>query len=146
MTIQNAHRLAATLAFLIILTFFSSTLIAELLGNDRVISATKHAIVYGIWLLVPVMALTGITGMKLAPKASSGPIGRKKKRMPIIALNGLLILIPAAIYLDHLASQGLMTGVFWWVQGLELTAGAANLILMGLNVIDGRRLRPRSRC
>lgn len=74
----------------------------------------------------------------MAPKVKSGvgPIGRKKKRMPIIALNGLLILLPCAIYLNVLASQGLFNQLFYLIQGVELIAGSINLTLMALNIRD----------
>ncbi|MEV5574324.1 hypothetical protein AB0L06_30180 [Spirillospora sp. NPDC052269] len=63
--------------------------------------------------------------------------------MPFIAANGLLILVPAALYLDRLASRGGFGTLFYAVQALELTAGAANLTLMSLNLRDGLRLTGR---
>ena len=62
------------------------------------------------------------------------------KRMPFIAANGLLILVPAAIFLDQWASAGAFDTKFYLVQAVELLAGAVNLTLMGLNMRDGLRL------
>ena len=139
-SLRTLHRAAAMSAFLLILAFFTSSLIVELLGSPEAIATVKQSIVYGIGLLIPMMALTGITGAKLAPNASSGPIGSKKKRMPVIALNGLLVLVPAALYLNNLAGQGRFDTAFYTVQAVELLAGFINLVLMSLNIRDGRQL------
>lgn len=65
--------------------------------------------------------------------------------MPFIAGNGLLILIPAALYLATLASRGEFGGLFYAIQTIELVAGAVNLMLMSLNIRDGFRLTGRLR-
>jgi len=78
--------------------------------------------------------------------ASRNPtILRKKRRMPFIAGNGLLILVPSALYLAALASRGDFGIIFYTVQALELVAGATNLVLMALNIGDGLRLTRRGR-
>jgi hypothetical protein len=138
--ISYLHRIAGVFAFLIILSFFSSTLITELMGDQAAILTVKTVISYGVWILIPLMMITGVTGSKMAPKANAGPIGKKKKRMPFIALNGLLILLPCAIYLQHLASSGSFDMTFYTVQAAELIAGFINLVLMSLNIRDGIRV------
>jgi hypothetical protein len=65
--------------------------------------------------------------------------------MPFIAVNGLLVLIPCAIFLNRWAAAGTLDSTFYLVQGLELLAGAANLTLMGLNIRDGLRMSGRFR-
>ncbi len=135
------HAVAATLALLIITTFFISTLVSELFGDKQQIVTVKTYIFYAIWLLIPLMATTGIIGNKLAPNAKSGVIGKKKKRMPFIALNGIFILIPSAIYLRSLAIVNIFDTTFYLVQALELTAGLINITLMSLNLNDGLKLR-----
>jgi len=67
----------------------------------------------------------------------------KKKRMPVIALNGLLILLPAAFYLQSKAAVGDFDAQFYLVQALELVAGALNLTLMGFNIRDGLTMTGR---
>jgi hypothetical protein len=68
--------------------------------------------------------------------------------MPVIAGNGLLILVPAALVLDRWAAAGAFDARFYVVQAVELLAGGTNLTLMGLDMRDGLRLsgrfRPRS--
>lgn len=60
--------------------------------------------------------------------------------MPLIAGNGILILVPAVLYLDHLASNRDFGAAFVTVQAIELVAGLVNLVLMSLNIRDGMRL------
>lgn len=144
-TLSTIHRTAALTAFLLILSFFLSTVLVEIFGGYNAILTVKTYICYAVWLLIPAMATAGITGAKLAPKATKGLIGAKKKRMPFVAANGLLILLPAAIYLQHLASIGSFDTTFYVIQGIELVAGFTNLTLMGLNIRDGLKMtRARS--
>lgn len=136
--IKMLHRTCAVLAFVTIASFFSSTLISELFSSHQTVAQVKQVIAYAVWGLIPLMAITGATGAKLAPnvKMGVGPIGRKKKRMPIIAINGLVVLLPAALYLNSLASQGDFGATFYTIQVIELIAGAVNLTLMSLNLRD----------
>ncbi|MEO7942653.1 MAG: hypothetical protein ABIR34_04550 [Marmoricola sp.] len=60
--------------------------------------------------------------------------------MPFVAANGVLILVPAVIYLDRLASRGDFGTMFVTVQSIELIAGLVNLLLMSLNIRDGMQL------
>jgi hypothetical protein len=65
--------------------------------------------------------------------------------MPLIAANGLLVLIPSALFLAAKARAGEFDTTFYAVQALELAAGATNLILLGLNMRDGFKLSGRFR-
>lgn len=67
----------------------------------------------------------------------------KKKRMPFIAVNGLFVLVPSAIFLNRWAALGAFDTMFYLVQSVELVAGAANLTLMGLNIRDGLKISGR---
>ena len=60
--------------------------------------------------------------------------------MPFVGANGILILFPSAIYLDHLAASGSFDMPFYLVQGLELIAGSINLTLMSINIRNGSKL------
>ncbi|MGR5360035.1 hypothetical protein ACPV54_04190 [Vibrio mediterranei] len=146
-SISLLHRTAAIIAFLLILSFFTSSVLVELFGSEQAVTAVKAVIFFSVWILIPCMAIAGITGSKLAPKASKGILGTKKKRMPFIAANGMLVLLPCAIYLHTLASKGQFDHTFYWIQGMEFVAGFINLTLMGLNIRDGLRLKnKRSPC
>jgi len=77
----------------------------------------------------------------LAKGRRAGLIGAKIKRMPFIAGNGILILIPSALFLAIKAEATEFDGWFYAVQLLELIAGATNITLLGLNMRDGLRVK-----
>lgn len=142
----TVHRLAASVAILCIATFFSATIFVELFGTRESIATLKSLIVWpGLFILVPSIALTGGSGFALAKSRSGKLVLQKKKRMPFIVANGILVLIPCAVFLDRWASAGTFDTSFYVVQGIELLAGATNLILMGVNVRDGLRMSGRFR-
>ncbi|MEZ8824518.1 hypothetical protein AB6E04_09140 [Vibrio amylolyticus] len=136
-SIKTLHKIAAIIAFLMILSFFTSTVLVELLGSQQNIIEVKRVISYAVLFLIPTMAVVGITGSKMAGNSQNARIFAKKKRTPIIALNGLLILTPCAFYLLYLAERLQFDRVFYLVQGIELVAGLVNLSLMALNIRDG---------
>ncbi|MBQ4811387.1 hypothetical protein J8M20_08565 [Pseudoalteromonas luteoviolacea] len=137
----KVHAVSATLALLLISTFFVSTSISEVVGDYDDIKTVKTIIFYLIWVVIPLMGVAGITGNKLAPKAHGGIIGRKKRRMPFVAANGVLVLVPCAIYLKTLAVTGSFDSTFYIVQCVELIAGFLNITLMSLNMRDGLSIR-----
>ncbi|MBL4659603.1 MAG: hypothetical protein JKY19_04550 [Alcanivoracaceae bacterium] len=138
---QYIHRIAAIIATLCIATFFTSSIIVELFGSLNSIALVKSLIVMpGLFILIPAIATTGATGFSLAKNRKGRFVNAKKKRMPIIALNGLFLLLPAAIFLNQWAASGIFDNRFYLVQALELLVGAINLVLMGLNIRDGLKL------
>jgi hypothetical protein len=139
--IKIIHPLAGTLAMLTIATFWLSTAITELFASDAVVIAVKTAIPWGFLLLIPALMAAGGSGFALASGRRAGLVGAKIKRMPLIAANGIMILIPAALFLASKATAGAFDAVFYGVQALELAAGAANIALLGLNLRDGLRMR-----
>lgn len=144
--INKIHPFAAVVAMLCIATFFTSTILVELFGSYEAIATVKHLIVIpGLFILIPAIAATGGTGFALSKGRKGQLIGNKRRRMPLIAANGLLVLLPAAIFLDQWAGTGSFDTKFYIVQGLELLAGAINLSLMGLNMRGGLIMSGRSR-
>ena len=139
------HPVAGSVAMLTIATFWLSTIASELSGSVEAVIAVKRAIPWGFFLLIPMLATTGGTGFALAQGRKAGLVGTKLKRMPFIAANGLLVLVPAALYLAYKASAGTFDAAFYSVQALELIAGAINLTLLGLNMRDGFKLTSRRR-
>ncbi|MGR5514311.1 hypothetical protein ACPV5H_02920 [Vibrio harveyi] len=140
-TLSFAHRITSISAYLLIMSFFTSTVAVELFGDHHTILAVKTYISYAIWAVVPLMAAAGITGSKMAPNVKKGPLAAKKKRMPFVAMNGILILVPTAIYLQHLAASNQFDTTFYVVQLVELLAGFTNLTLMTLNIRNARALK-----
>jgi hypothetical protein len=140
------HAVAGTTAMLTIATFWTSTLVSELILSQEAIVAVKHSIVaYGLVVLVLAMAVTGGSGFALAKTRKGWLLEQKKKRMPIIALNGILVMIPAAIFLNFKAAAGEFDGLFYAVQIVELVVGVVQLTLMGMNFRDGLKLAGRLR-
>lgn len=134
---RRLHPIAGSVALLIIATFWLTTTLSELFGSSTIITTVKTSIPWGFLLLVPALLVTGGSGVFLAQGQRGGPAGRKLKRMPFIAANGLLVLVPAALFLAHKAATGQFDVAFYSVQALELAAGALNIVLLGLSLRDG---------
>jgi len=139
--IKTIHPMAGVLAILTIATFWLSTALAELFASQAVVTAVKTAIPWGFLVLIPALAAAGGSGFTMAKGRRTGLIGTKIKRMPIIAGNGILVLVPSALYLASKARAGEFDTAFSAVQALELVAGAANITLLGLNMRDGLKMR-----
>ncbi|CUJ78227.1 MULTISPECIES: hypothetical protein [Achromobacter] len=137
---HRIHAAAALLTLLFLAAFWISTVASELFLAASAVAQVKLAIAYALLGFVPVMMLTAASGFLMGGKGRHPLLLAKRKRMPFIAANGLLILVPAAVFLALRAQAGLLDGVFYGVQVLELAAGAANLALIGLNIRDGLRL------
>ncbi len=143
---KKVHLLAGLLATLTVATFFISTLLVELFGSHEAVAYVKNLIVFpGLFILVPALMATGGSGFALSKSRSGRLVEAKKKRMPFIAANGLVVLVPSAIFLDRWASAGVFDASFYWVQGAELLAGSVNLMLMGMNIRDGLKMSGRLR-
>ena len=139
------HAVAGGAAMLTIASFWVATVISELFLDHAAVAAAKHAIVCGLFLLVPILVATGGSGFILARTRSGRLVTRKQMRMRFIAVNGVLVMIPAALFLNSQTAAGRFDMTFYAVQAVELLVGAVQLILMGLNFRDGRRLAGR-RC
>jgi len=143
---KKIHLIAGMLATLTIATFFLSTLGTELFGTHETVAMVKAWIVMpGLFILVPAIAATGGSGMFLSKSRQGRLVDAKKKRMPFIAANGLLVMIPCAIVLNRWAAAGTFDTTFYVVQALELLVGAVNLTLMGMNIRDGIKMSGRFR-
>jgi hypothetical protein len=143
---QRAHLVAGILAPLCLIVFFVSTVLTELFGSPAAVAQLKALIVTpGLWIMIPAMAAAGGSGMFLGRSRGGRLVEAKKKRMPFIAANGLLVLVPCALVLNHWAAAGRFDTSFYAVQALELIAGGVNLVLMAGNVRDGLRMAGRLR-
>ncbi|MEL7536917.1 MAG: hypothetical protein AAFZ58_06970 [Pseudomonadota bacterium] len=137
------HGTAGLVAFVTIILFWTATLAVELFGSASDISAVKSNIVLGLAVLIPAMAVASASGMSLGRSRNGALTERKSNRMRIIAANGVLVLIPAAVFLANRAGQHVFDIWFYTVQAAELAAGGVNVWLMGLNIRDGLRLSGR---
>jgi hypothetical protein len=139
------HALAGLLAMLIIASFWASTFIAEVFLSQYAVAWVKHHILLALMALIPLLMITGVSGFALGKKSENPLIITKRRRMPFIVFNGLVILVPAAIYLNWKAQAGMFDTGFYAVQVLELLAGATNLLLMAMNARDGLKIRQRAK-
>ena len=118
--------------------------------SHTAVAEVKHGILYALFLLVPLMAVTGGSGFSLG-KMKKGisswdlVVDRKKKRMAIIVVNAFLVMIPVAFFLNDKATSGEFDTVFYAAQALELLAGGMQLALMSLNFRDGLNLAGKLR-
>lgn len=135
------HAAAGALALLTICTFWSATVITELFGDATAIAAVKNGILAGMLVLIPAMMMAGASGFSLGKGWRNPAVQRKKQRMKIIAANGILVLVPSAVFLAGKAGAGAFDTAFVAVQAIELAAGAVNITLLSLNMRDGLALR-----
>lgn len=118
---------------------------SEVFGGPQAVATVKGAILWGMLVLVPAIAVAGATGFRLGGSSRAPIVAAKRFRMPFIAANGLVVLVPAAFFLAGRAAAGQYDAAFYGVQALELAAGAINLSLMGLNIRDGFAMTRRRR-
>lgn len=142
---KRIHALAGGIGFLMMLLFWTSTVLCELFASHETVAAVKALILRGMFILIPAMVIVGGTGIAMGRRRKDRLTRAKKKRMPVIALNGLIILLPAAWFLAGRAAEGAFDSTFYTVQLVELVAGAANLTMMGLNMRDGLKMTGRLR-
>jgi hypothetical protein len=139
--IKTVHPVAGVLAILTIATFWLSTALTELFAPQAIVTTVKTAIPWGFLLLIPALMAAGGSGLALARGRRAGLVGAKIKRMPLIAANGILVLIPSALFLASKAAAAEFDTGFYAVQALELAAGAVNISLLGLNMRDGLKMK-----
>ncbi len=73
------------------------------------------------------------------------PAGLKARRMRLIAANGILVSVPAALFLAMKAQAGELDLAFYTVQAVALLAGAVNLAVLVASARPGLRLIGRIR-
>ena len=138
--IRIVHPIAGGLALATIAGFWTASVAVELFGGPTAVAAVKGAIPYGFVVLIPALAVVGMSGMRLGRGQRRPLVAAKRRRMPVIAANGILVLVPSALVLAARAQAGELDAVFYAVQALELVAGGVNITLLGLCLRDGLRL------
>jgi hypothetical protein len=140
--IITLHASAGILAWLLMWSFFTSSLVAELTGKATLILQVKTYIFYALPLMILLMPMAGISGTKLGGPSRHSTVLAKKRRMKFIAGNGL-ILITLASLLYFRVQAGKIDVTFHVLQVAEFIFGAANIILMGWMIRDGLFLSGR---
>ena len=138
------HAVAGFVALTTVSIFWLSTVTVELLGDAATVAAVKTWVLIGMAVLIPAMIVAGASGFSLGKGWKSPVVARKKRRMRIIAANGLLVLVPSAFVLSRFADAGRFDTLFAIVQTIELMAGAVNIALLSLNMRDGLSLRRKA--
>lgn len=141
--LKRLHAVAGVLALLTVLSFWVSTVVAELFLGGLAVAAVKAAIVTGVFFLVPAMAVAGMTGAALSRGQSGRRVARKAARMKILAANGVLVMIPAALFLNSKAAAGEIDTLFVLIQAAELLVGLVQMTVMAFNLRDGLRMAGR---
>ena len=143
--LKTLHPITGALALATISSFWLSTVVAEVFAGPALVTLVKTTIPWGFLLLVPILALAGLSGFRLAGKMRGPLVAAKRRRMPIIAANGIVVLIPCALFLASKAEAGAFDASFYAVQAIELVFGAVNIALMAMNMRDGLRMKGRRR-
>jgi hypothetical protein len=140
---SRSHAIVGLVSFAFIASFWTSTLVSELFLSQHAVASVKQAIVYAFAIFIPFIIATGATGFAMGGKSTNPRVAAKRRRMPFVALNGVLVMVPAALFLNAKAGAGEFDAWFYAIQVLELVAGAVNLSLIGLNIRDGIQLTGR---
>lgn len=138
--LARIHVAAAAGAIAVITTFLVSSGVTELTGGAGDIRALRHAILLGLPLLIACLVTAGLTGQRLAGGSRSAVVRRKQRRLQAAAAAGLLVLVPCALILSHLAAAPATGGAFTALEIAESVFGTVNLSLLVLNFRDGRRM------
>lgn len=141
--LRTLHAAAGTLALITISCFWVATVLSELFTTPQTIATVKGLILWGMAFLIPSLVIVGGSGTYLGKGWRLPLIKAKSRRMKFVASNGLLILLPSAIFLAMRAAAGQFDTAFYAVQALELLAGATNITLLGMSLRDGLALRRR---
>ena len=139
-SLVRIHLAASLASVVVVTTFLATSAITELAGSNGPVRALRHAIVYGLPLLVVCLATAGLTGNRLSGHSRSPIVRRKRRRLQVAAAIGLAILVPCALILSHLANSATTGSTFRALELSELAFGALNLYLIGRNFADGLRL------
>ena len=141
MNILKIHVIAALVATCTILAFLTLAIGAELVPHH--LAAIRKGIAWGLLILVPALVATGATGYQLARNHRGRLVSDKLQRMQLIAINGVVVLLPGALWLAYRADAGMTEGMFRVVQLIEIAAAATNFCLLLHNLRDGLRLSGR---
>jgi hypothetical protein len=138
------HIAATIIAAITIGTFFLSSVVAEIDGNETFIREVKERILFTLPVLLMAMPAIGITGNKLAGNSQSPQVKTKQRRMKFVFVNGLTLIILASFLYYHSHYKTIDT-VFMVAQLVELVLGLTNLVLISLNIKSGLQLSGRIR-
>ena len=143
--LPKVHAAAGGLALVTILGLQTFLALAET-GYAADLAASRAAALWVVaLLLVPALALAGASGAWLG-RGRRGPLlAAKARRMQAVAALGLVVLLPLAVALWWLAARGMVEGRFALLTRIETLAALTNVLLLGLNLRDGLKMRRPAR-
>jgi len=137
---KRIHAVAGIVAMTLVATFMGASVVAEAFGGGSAVLVVKTAILFALLALIPSVMIAGGTGRSLGAGRKAPLFRLKKQRTALVAIIGILVLVPCAVMLRALAAADNFGVVFVTLQAVELAGGLVNLSLLSLNVRDGRRL------
>lgn len=137
------HPLAGGLATLLVAALLTITVVTELFGGTAAIVRVKTMIPLALTLVIPALILAIGSGAVVGARWRSGTATTKRRRSQLLAVNGAVVLLPAALFLAWKAHAGALDAAFYAVQAIEIAAGTLALALLLLNVRDGLRMSGR---
>lgn len=137
--LARIHIAAAAAGLVVITTFLVSSAVTDLIGGAGDIRVLRHGILLGLPLLIGCLVTAALTGRRLAGGFRPAVVRRKQRRLQAVAAAGILVLVPCALILNHLAAAP-PSWVFHSLEITEISVGTLNLSLLALNFRDGRRM------
>jgi nucleoside-diphosphate-sugar epimerase len=134
------HVGAGLLAILLLVGFWTSSAAAVVIRDLALVRTVKHTISAALWILIPSLAATALSGEVLARRRGAPLVRAKRLRARAAMLNGLLVLLPTVLSLEKIVDTHGLVLQFFALQVLELLAGAANLTLLVQAATRGRAL------
>ena len=140
--LSKLHAAAGGIAILTILGLQAFIGWREASGYPVDLAASRTAALWVVGLvLIPALAAAGGSGAWLGRGWRGPVVATKRARMQVVAALGLLVLVPLAIGLWFLATQGWIDGRYHLLTRVETLAALVNVLLLGLNMRDGLRMR-----
>ena len=140
---RRLHPIAGAVAMLAIAGLLSTVAVVELFGSTGTLIEVRLRLPWALLVLVPALAATVSSGERAAGRRRGPRLEAKRRRARWVAANGLLVLVPAVLWLAWKAGRGEIDASFAVVQGVEFVAGFANLVLLGASARDGLALSGR---
>lgn len=135
------HATASGIALITMMMFWTASVWAEAFATFHSVVFIRHSIVQGMLVLIPSLIIMNASGFALRRKRPAALLSKKITRAKVITINGALVLLPSALVLNYLASNGTFGALFYSLQALELFAGVINITLLGMNIREGLALR-----
>lgn len=136
------HKLAGYTVLFVLTCFWLALVISDFFFDHDALAVVRQGIVIALAVLVPAIIVAEISGGKLGSRYNGNDalIKKKKLRAKMMAINGAIIMVPAAFFLYYKSANGEFDDAFLVVQVLELLVGSYQYYAVFTNVMGGRAL------